>query len=965
MAVDKTNMDNYGVLIKLNHKIFPYFTIQLFKALIVGKEVKGKLILIDSMNGRGYNLSEADQKLVKLLFQLNEQYLLNKAAFNTLWQKYYEDNSREDYGKRLSPEQRNRLAALIIKTLDTIFKTIGKGYPVFSTDITNEYLPKKWEVVTDFIISEARFKIQMGNHKISLTSSFNIDSNLQKELLGRDNFHNPFFTVINKQLVVLSNTAAYELIRKINDKGITLNYEHAGDIIDKYYLPYFNTLNFDTGDTIKFTQTDIEPKFQVLVKELGDFLILQPQALYDTKVVNLMIWKEQEYYIANDSINYFNRNKDKEQEFLNSIIATGPKQVNIHLSYYYVKKNDILKENWYFKFFEAMRAANVEILGLDSLKTMKLNANQAKINWNISSGIDWFEVDAEVTFGDQRVRLSELKKLAGKKEDVHVQLSDGSFGFIPANWIEEINYMVKLGKEEKGKVRLSKLQFSVIDEISPFISDQAILEEIAERKKSLMRITEIEDIPLPKKINASLRPYQKEGFQWMQRLAKTGWGGILADDMGLGKTLQALTFIVHLQEQKPDFKALIVCPTSLLFNWEAEINKFTTDLTYRVQYGQARSREVSEIVDSNILLISYGILRSDIDLLKNTAFDVAILDESHAIKNPSSQIAHVVKYINAKLRLCLSGTPLQNNTFDLYAQMNFINPGLLGSSDFFRNEFANPIDKLGDPKQKEKLRRMVYPFMMRRTKEQVAKDLPDKTEMIFYCEMGEDQRTIYEAYRNEMRSKIEEEIDEEGLANSQMSVLTALTKLRQICDCPSLLSDAQFPSSSVKIKELLRELEENLGDHKALVFSQFVGMLSLVEEELKSQGIPYCYLDGSTKAEKRQSEVERFQSDEQIRVFLISLKAGGVGLNLTAADYVFLLDPWWNPAAENQAIDRTHRIGQTRNVLAYKFICKNTVEEKILKLQAIKKSLSEDITGSESGFIKKLSQEDIMYLFSE
>jgi non-specific serine/threonine protein kinase len=315
--------------------------------------------------------------------------------------------------------------------------------------------------------------------------------------------------------------------------------------------------------------------------------------------------------------------------------------------------------------------------------------------------------------------------------------------------------------------------------------------------------------------------------------------------------------------------------------------------------------------------------------------------------------------------MCLSGTPMQNNTFDIYAQMNFLNPGMLGSTDFFRNEFATPIDKFEDQERKEHLRKLIYPFILRRTKEQVARDLPDKSEMVLFCEMEPEQWRIYETFRNMYRSKILGTIDEQGMGRSQLIILQGLMKLRQICDSPAILNEEElYQNHSVKLDELTRELQENTGDHKVLVFSQFLGMLALIREKLKKLNIPFEYFDGSTTALDREKAIQNFQENEQCRVFLISLKAGGVGLNLTAADYVYIVDPWWNPAVEQQAIDRTHRIGQTKNIFAYRMICKNTVEEKILQLQEKKKTLVKEIISDESGFIKKLSREDVLYLFS-
>jgi len=346
-------------------------------------------------------------------------------------------------------------------------------------------------------------------------------------------------------------------------------------------------------------------------------------------------------------------------------------------------------------------------------------------------------------------------------------------------------------------------------------------------------------------------------------------------------------------------------------------------------------------------------------------WEYIILDESQAIKNPDANTTKAMQLLKSRNKLILSGTPLQNNTFDLYAQFNFLNPGLLGSRDFFRNEFANPIDKNNDKDASQTLRTMIKPFMLRRTKSEVAVDLPEKTETILWCQMDKAQKSMYDEYKDYYRHALTQKIEEEGMAKSGMYILEGLLRLRQICDDPRLVKDKEKkPFKGVKIQELVREITENTGDHKMLVFSQFTEMLALIREELDENKIKYCYLDGSTSAANRKVQVELFQSSPEIKVFLISLKAGGVGLNLTEADYVYIVDPWWNPAVEQQAIDRTHRIGQKNNIFAYKMICKDSVEEKILLLQEKKLGISKELITEDGAFFKKLTKDDINFLFS-
>ena len=707
---------------------------------------------------------------------------------------------------------------------------------------------------------------------------------------------------------------------------------------------------------------------QVLLKEFNEqFLMLQPQFLYDDNLVDyerttddIVLQKE------DGNLQIIKRDSGKEKQFFETLRplheSFTKQQQN---DFFFVHFKEVMKGNWFLNTVRYMQENGFVVKGMENLKRFRYNTNKPTWEMKTGSGIDWFDLAIKVSFGDEEVPIKDIRKAIISNQNI-VVLGDGTFGVLPDEWLQQYSMLFKMGESQKdGSIRLNKLHFTLIDQLHNQIDDDAILQEIAAKKEKLKNIDNIQLIKHSKHIKATLRPYQLSGFQWMQTLDELGWGGCLADDMGLGKTLQAITFLQFLKEKYKGSTHLVVCPTSLIYNWENELKKFAPKLKYHIYYGTSREFTEDHFEDYDIIITSYGLIRNDMEQMLKFNWHYIILDESQAIKNPEALVTKAVQLLKAKNRFVLSGTPVQNNTFDLFAQFNFINPGILGNKEFYKTEFANPIDKNNDAEKSKALRQLIYPFLLRRTKEQVAKDLPNKTETILWCQMGKEQQGVYDDYKNYYRKMLMKKIAEEGMAKAGMYVLEGLLRLRQICDSPQLVKDEEVTTKkSIKIDELVRELEENTGTHKLLVFSQFTGMLHLIKEELQQKKIVFSYLDGSTPAAKRQEAVDTFQQDESIKVFLISLKAGGVGLNLTAADYVYIVDPWWNPAVEQQAIDRTHRIGQTKKIFAYKMICKDTVEEKIVQLQQRKKQIANDLVTEDAGFIKKLSKDDVEFLFS-
>jgi non-specific serine/threonine protein kinase len=503
----------------------------------------------------------------------------------------------------------------------------------------------------------------------------------------------------------------------------------------------------------------------------------------------------------------------------------------------------------------------------------------------------------------------------------------------------------------------------LVEEAIEYADAAKVDQEFERRRERLRGFSKIAEHPLPKGLKAELRPYQKAGFDWLHFLHEYEFGGCLADDMGVGKTVQTLAFLLSLKdtgEQKT--ASLIVLPRSLIFNWECEVARFTPDLRVLIHAENKRAKDIKHLDDYDLVLTTYGVLLRDIELLRKYRFHYVVLDEAQTIKNPLAQTGRAARMLNADHRLVLTGTPVENSTIDLWSQFEFLNPGLLGSLEYFRQEFSAAIEKKQDDASAHLLRRMVFPFILRRTKDQVATDLPPRTEKILLAEMEAAQEKMYVKTRDKFRDELLGIISNDGMNNARMKILEALLRLRQISNHPKLM-DADSAIESGKFELLMETLETLRAEgHKALVFSQFVRMLSIVRDRLDAGGVPYQYLDGQTK--DRQARVDTFQSDPNIPFFLISLKAGGVGLNLTAADYVVHIDPWWNPAVERQATDRTHRIGQEKPVFVYKLITRGTVEEKILDLQERKRRLVDQLVAGEESILKSLTRDDVAVLFS-
>lgn len=575
----------------------------------------------------------------------------------------------------------------------------------------------------------------------------------------------------------------------------------------------------------------------------------------------------------------------------------------------------------------------------------------------LKSQVNWFEMVGTFDFGAERVDLPNLLKALRKDQRI-VTLASGEMAYIPKLWAQKFKMMARLGQESENGIKISKVQALFLssffnDDKSFFIEDNSdSIQTVIESVKELHESTPSQDF------QGDLRPYQKKGLAWIELLKSEQIGGILADDMGLGKTVMVLSALSKLSaEGHLKKRSLIVSPKTLVFNWISEAKKFTPRLNF-VEYTGTRRREVlAQAPENAIVVTTYHTLRQDIDDFKSSTFDFLIMDEAHYIKNADSQSYMACRMLQAEHKYALTGTPVENSIQDLFSLLSVVNPGMITESS------AQRIER--DPEAIRVLARALQPFVLRRTKEQVLKELPEKVEQIVYCDLSPEERKKYDELKQFYWQQIAGEPGEQNAAinTNRIQVLEALLRLRQAACHQGLLDENLQSTVSSKFECVMESLETILAEgKKALIFSQFTSLLKLFSNQLEAKGIKFSYLDGKTK--DRAEIVQDFQNNEDSKIFLISLKAGGVGLNLTAAEYVFILDPWWNPAAENQAIDRAHRIGQENTVFAYKIIARDTIEEKILELQKSKLELAKNVVGTDSSLIKNLSLEDLKYLFT-
>ncbi len=804
---------------------------------------------------------------------------------------------------------------------------------------------------------------QIQNNKFRLTC--NIDIFRYDILQGKEYLYMLFPDKIYRcsQEFVDTTLKLLEIFRK--------NFTHEIIMDESELIDFYSCIAPKMEDKIETKQIDEAIAKKCIPKKLGvkiyldydqnNHITAQVKFCYGQQEINPFLEKE----------SHFARNRIGENLALNQFLETGFLLDKNHASLILVSEDKI------FHFLsEEMEdyMKKYEILVTDQFRKKEVTSFQMK-----SIGVRIENNLLQIDLSKIGIDLSDLSQMLQKyqlKKKFH-RLKDGSFIKLEENetmqFLEELSMNTEMDYEslQKGTLNLPSYRSLYFDKLLGMLKNveirkddsyQTIVEQLKENQNA-------KNMEVPKNLNATLRTYQKIGYEWLKTLDKYGFGGILADDMGLGKTLQILAVVLsYINSCKEKAKpSLVVCPSSLTLNWLNEAAKFTPTLKTCVISGNVteRKNKIKKIPKYHLIITSYDSLKRDIETYEEQEyeFQYMIADEAQYIKNNNTQNARAIKKIMAKTKFASTGTPIENSLSELWSIFDYIMPGYLFRYRKFKEQYETPIVKENDASALAKLKRMIEPFVLRRIKKEVLTELPDKTVTILYNEMGEEQQKIYLSYLARAKKEVTEEIKEKGFENSQIKILTLLMRLRQICCHPSLfLQDYQGESS--KLNQCIEVITDAaLAGHKILLFSGYTSMFELIEEKLKEKGISYLKLTGQTKVSERIELVDQFNEDTSIKIFLISLKAGGTGLNLTGADMVIHYDPWWNLSAENQATDRTYRIGQKNNVQVYKLITKNSIEEKIYELQQRKAKLAEDMLSTQSTFINQLSKEDIMELF--
>ena len=930
----------------------------------------------DDIRKRSGEFTDEQKKLVKLIEEYNDTELVRAFSKKKLTnQEFISGLTTDLLNNQIRPYIERRLIRIVeilrSSSIEAYFKDSPKQ--VYKSEkIALE--AKSAEAVFNFIRTPSEFKyflsISHQHQEMKLTNKPGI-------ILVND----PCHLIIENRLLVFNDIDGKKLSPFFRNEFVNVPKAREKEYMEKFVS---NTIKKFRVNCSGFSIKEEAPKLNKLLALEGDLQynpVLNLRFDYGEKRV-FHAGQSTELSVAlfvdNDEYTFFKitRNTDEEQKAIKYLSSVG--LLNDGSAFFKIAFDpetaltDMLGDtvNWLNGHEEELNKAGFTIV--QTFFDKKYYTQKIDLQTSFDKKDDWFDVYAEVIIGEFKIPFVRFRKhiLSNNRE---YTLPNGEIAILPKEWFTRYADLFYFSKPEGDHFLVKPLHLSILQESFSSFNKQYLT--------SLLDLYDVsksnEKVVFPQ-IKATMRPYQTEGFTWMYWLYRNNLGACLADDMGLGKTIQTLALLKKVVETyKPDVTSnsenkatlngsvnmpatLIVMPASLVHNWYNEIQKFTPELKVLKYIGSGRSTETDAFINYHIILTTYGVVRNEYEQLKNYEFLYIILDESQTIKNPDSKIFQAVTELKSRNRLVLTGTPIENSLTDLWSQIEFLNPGILGDIGFFRQYFVYPIEKEGDEKKRDKLKQLIQPFILRRTKQEVATDLPPLTEQVHYCSMSEGQKNYYEEEKSKVRNEILHAIDEVGVEKSTMMMLNALIRLRQIANHPVMV-DKDYLEDSGKFEEITLSLENMfMENHKVLIFSSFVKHLELFRKFFNDKGWTYSMLTGETR--NREEVVNAFQTNDDNKFFLISLKAGGVGLNLTAADYVFILDPWWNPAAEMQAINRAHRIGQTSKVFVYRFITAETIEEKIIKLQERKSELAQAFINSNNPF-KGLSKESLLELF--
>jgi len=944
-----------------------------------------RLIKPHDFDDSAYAWKPYEKKLVTLIEKYSDERLLKKFSRAGSVASFYASLDRSVLERQVIP--------YLEKTMMEVF-TVLMLSPVRLLRKESKYanLYDEDEIVVPPVFARPRFMFERSELQTRYRLKVYLD-NKEISLFGRNCTivaNDPCLLLYRNQLLAFEKLKAKKLVPFFEKEYVSV----PNTIEDKYYSGFIlkTIRDFDVEakgfeiceeDPLKHAELVLETNLQMQPVLVLFFYYGKEKFLpSSTKQTAVSMQKTDRSFV------FYKTTRDRlwEQKKIDRLGEMGLLQKN---DYYTLNGLDLLDPQDAMHHLVGWLSDNRSILNEAGIKFRQENGEKKyftgtrQLEVKTQTRGDWFDVYAVVRFGEFTLPFIRLKKYI--LNDIHeFVLPNGEIAVLPDEWFARYKGLLPFGKDQGKNIRFQKHHFTLLQD--------AIEQTDKDVKQKFLQLlqSEQEALSVPKNLKAKLRVYQEEGFRWMYGLYKNGMGGCLADDMGLGKTLQTLTLLLKLKRTTPNPvhlaspanskqldmfassdeepetgqpASLIVVPTSLVHNWYNEIQKFTPALKVFCYVGTQRKKveNVAHIANYyDVIITTYGTVRNDIDFLSGTEFFYLMLDESQSIKNSGSKTYKALMGMKARHKLVITGTPIENSLSDLWSQMNFLNPGLLGSLAFFKRSFITPIEKHANEEQQEKLQLMIRPFVLRRKKDEVARDLPPLMEEVRICPMLAEQEKMYVKEKSLIRNTILSAIEKDGVNKSQFVVLQGLTRLRQLANHPSLF-EAGAEEQSGKYEEVFRMLHDLVAEkHKVLIFSSFVTHLELIEAGIKKQKWKYTKLTGQTS--KRENVIRQFQDDPENRIFLISLKAGGVGLNLTEADYVFILDPWWNPAAENQAINRAHRIGQNKHVFVYRFITENSIEEKIQKLKERKSSLADKFINSNDPF-QKISQEEMVDLF--